>query len=55
MIIYSLTKLVKAGRLEKFLVRIATMNEDQKLKGYVVAFDDITDLVSAQRSLPGVM
>ena len=43
-------KLVKAGRLENFLVRIATMNEDQKLKGYVVAFDDITDLVSAQRS-----
>ena len=26
------------------------MNEDEKLKGYVVAFDDITDLVSAQRS-----
>jgi two-component system nitrogen regulation sensor histidine kinase NtrY len=43
-------KLVKAGRLENFLVRIATMNEDKRLKGYVVAFDDITDLVSAQRS-----
>lgn len=43
-------KLVKAGRLENFLVRIATMNEDEQLKGYVVAFDDITDLVSAQRS-----
>ena len=43
-------KLVKAGRLENFLVRIATMNEDKQLKGYVVAFDDITDLVSAQRS-----
>ena len=26
------------------------MNEDNKLKGYVVAFDDITKLVSAQRS-----
>ena len=26
------------------------MNEDKQLKGYVVAFDDITDLVSAQRS-----
>ncbi len=26
------------------------MNEDKKLKGYVVAFDDITKLVSAQRS-----
>ena len=43
-------KLVKAGRLENFLVRIATMNEDEQLKGYVVAFDDITNLVSAQRS-----
>ena len=29
---------------------MATMNEDKKLKGYVVAFDDITNLVSAQRS-----
>jgi two-component system nitrogen regulation sensor histidine kinase NtrY len=26
------------------------MNEDENLKGYVVAFDDITSLVSAQRS-----
>ena len=48
--IQSEIKLVKAGRLEIFLVRIATMNEDERLKGYVVAFDDITDLVSAQRS-----
>jgi two-component system nitrogen regulation sensor histidine kinase NtrY len=29
---------------------MARMNEDEKLKGYVVAFDDITKLVSAQRS-----
>ena len=29
---------------------MAPMNEDKKLKGYVVAFDDITSLVSAQRS-----
>ncbi|MEK9533161.1 MAG: ATP-binding protein, partial [Alphaproteobacteria bacterium] len=43
-------KLVQAKRLENFLVRIGTMNEDKKLKGYVVAFDDITKLVSAQRS-----
>ena len=42
--------LVQAKRLENFLVRIGTMNEDKKLKGYVVAFDDITKLVSAQRS-----
>ena len=43
-------QLVRSGRLENFLVRIGTMNEDDKLKGYVVAFDDITNLVSAQRS-----
>ena len=48
-------KLVKAGRLEIYLVRIATMNEDEKLKGYVVAFDDITDLASHKDLLPGVM
>ena len=29
---------------------MGTMNEDEKLKGYVVAFDDVTNLVSAQRS-----
>ena len=43
-------KLLRSGRLENFLVRMGTMNEDKKLKGYVVAFDDITNLVSAQRS-----
>ena len=43
-------KLVRSGRLENFLVRLATMNEEERLKGYVVAFDDITDLASAQRS-----
>ncbi len=43
-------KLVRSGRVENFLVRMAPMNEDGNLKGYVVAFDDITSLVSAQRS-----
>ncbi len=43
-------KLVRSGRLENFLVRMAPMNEDGKIKGYVVAFDDVTQLVSAQRS-----
>ena len=43
-------KLVRSGRIENFLVRMAPMNEDKNLKGYVVAFDDITSLVSAQRS-----
>ncbi len=43
-------KLVRSGRVENFLVRMALMSEDGNLKGYVVAFDDITSLVSAQRS-----
>jgi len=42
--------LVRSGKIENFLVRMAPMNEDENLKGYVVAFDDITSLVSAQRS-----
>ena len=48
--IQSEIQLVRSGRLENFLVRMGTMNEDGTLKGYVVAFDDITNLVSAQRS-----
>ena len=43
-------KLVRSGRVENFLVRMAPMNEDENLKGYVVAFDDVTSLVSDQRS-----
>ncbi len=43
-------KLVRSGRLENFLVRMTPMNEDGKIKGFVVAFDDVTQLVSAQRS-----
>ena len=44
-------KVVRSGRLENLLVRMAPRRqEDQSLEGYVVAFDDITDLVSAQRS-----
>ena len=48
--VQSEVKLVRSGRIENFLVRMAPMNEDGNLKGYVVAFDDITSLVSAQRS-----
>jgi len=48
--IQSEIQLVRSGRLENFLVRMGTMNEESKLNGYVVAFDDITNLVSAQRS-----
>jgi two-component system nitrogen regulation sensor histidine kinase NtrY len=43
-------KLSRAGRLESLLVRMATRrNEAGGLEGYVVAFDDVTELVSAQR------
>lgn len=40
----------RGGRAEHLLVRMAVRrNEDGRLEGYVVAFDDVTDLVSAQR------
>lgn len=43
-------KVNRHGKLENLLVRMATRrSEDGKLEGYVVAFDDVTDLVSAQR------
>ncbi len=43
-------KVSRGGRLENLLVRIAPRRrEDGSLEGFVVAFDDITDLVAAQR------
>ncbi|SHH21235.1 sensor histidine kinase NtrY-like [Marivita hallyeonensis] len=43
-------KVSREGRLENLLVRLSTRRrEDGSLEGYVVAFDDVTDLVSAQR------
>ena len=43
-------KVSRQRRLENLLVRMATRRrEDGGLEGYVVAFDDVTDLVSAQR------
>jgi two-component system nitrogen regulation sensor histidine kinase NtrY len=43
-------KVVREGRLEHLLVRVSTRRrKDLSLEGYVVAFDDVTDLVSAQR------
>ncbi|SHI32222.1 sensor histidine kinase NtrY-like [Wenxinia saemankumensis] len=42
--------LVRGGKQESLLVRMSQrMAEDGELEGYVVAFDDVTDLVSAQR------
>ena len=43
-------KVSRNGRLENLLVRMSTRrNAKGKREGYVVAFDDVTDLVSAQR------
>lgn len=43
-------KVTRQGRLENLLVRMSRRrNNDGTLEGYVVAFDDVTDLVSAQR------
>ncbi|WP_299961898.1 PAS domain-containing sensor histidine kinase [uncultured Roseobacter sp.] len=43
-------KVSRKGQLENLLVRMATRRSlDGTLEGYVVSFDDVTDLVSAQR------
>ena len=43
-------KVSRQGSMENLLVRMATRRgDDGGLEGYVVAFDDVTDLVSAQR------
>ncbi|MDE4174982.1 PAS domain-containing sensor histidine kinase [Phaeobacter sp. PT47_59] len=43
-------KVTRHGRLENLLVRMSLRLSDHgMLEGYVVAFDDVTDLVSAQR------
>ncbi|MFN3145371.1 MAG: ATP-binding protein [Paracoccaceae bacterium] len=43
-------KVSREGKLENLLVRMSTRRaQDGTLEGYVVAFDDVTDLVTAQR------
>jgi len=43
-------KLTRRGAQENLLVRMATRrSEDGAREGYVIAFDDVTDLVAAQR------
>ncbi len=43
-------KVTRQGRLENLLLRMSPRrSEDGTLEGYVLAFDDVTDLVSAQR------
>lgn len=40
----------RGGRVRNLLVRVAAEHTGQELRGFVVTFDDITDLVSAQRT-----
>jgi two-component system nitrogen regulation sensor histidine kinase NtrY len=42
-------RISRSGRLETLLVRMATRHGAAGPEGFVVAFDDVTDLVSAQR------
>ena len=43
-------RLTRKGRMESLLVRLSTRRSDTgELEGFVIAFDDVTDLVSAQR------
>jgi two-component system nitrogen regulation sensor histidine kinase NtrY len=43
-------RLTRKGKIESLLVRMSVRRSDAgNLEGYVVAFDDVTDLVSAQR------
>ncbi len=43
-------KVSRGGQVENLLVRMSTRRgEDGKREGYVVAFDDVTELVTAQR------
>ena len=42
-------RLTRQGKLESLLVRMSPRREAGRVEGYVVAFDDVTDLVSAQR------
>jgi two-component system nitrogen regulation sensor histidine kinase NtrY len=45
----SQVQLLRRGRTYTLLVRIAAEREEADVKGYVVTFDDITELLSAQR------
>jgi len=43
-------RLTRLGKQESLLVRMATRRNDENgLEGYVITFDDVTELVSAQR------
>ena len=43
-------KITRLGKLENLLVRVRSRaNKDNKVDGYVIVFDDVTELVSAQK------
>ena len=42
-------RLTRRGKLESLLVRMSERRSDAGVEGFVVAFDDVTELVSAQR------
>jgi two-component system nitrogen regulation sensor histidine kinase NtrY len=42
-------RLTRRGKLESLLVRMSERRSEAGLEGFVVAFDDVTELVSAQR------
>ncbi len=42
-------RLTRRGKLESLLVRMSERHSDTGVEGFVVAFDDVTELVSAQR------
>ena len=42
-------RLTRRGKLESLLVRMTERHSISGVEGFVVAFDDVTDLVSAQR------
>ncbi|MEO6301002.1 MAG: PAS domain-containing sensor histidine kinase [Paracoccaceae bacterium] len=42
-------RVTRRGKLESLLVRMTERRSDTGVEGFVVAFDDVTDLVSAQR------
>ncbi len=43
-------RLARAGRARTLLVRVAVDRSEEEIKGFVVTFDDITELQSAQRT-----
>ena len=49
-VVFDEVRLVRRGKQENLLVRVAARENDAgQIEGHVVAFEDVTDLVSAQR------